>query len=59
MEITESYGRVGRKSQVPEEERDSTGKPTASTKLDSWGCQRLNHQPKFEQELDLGPCTHI
>ena len=48
-----SYKRVGRKIEEPVEAKDSTGKPTESTNLDSWGLQKTEHR------LDLGPCTHI
>jgi hypothetical protein len=35
MELTKSYGRVGRMIEGPEEDSDSTGRPTESTILDS------------------------
>ena len=32
----------------------------ASTNLDPWGSQRLNHQPKNTHGLDLDPpCTYV
>jgi hypothetical protein len=34
MELRESYGRVGRKTRGPEEDRDCTARPTESTNLD-------------------------
>ena len=36
MEFRESYKRVGRKKEGKREDRDSTGRPTKSTKLDPW-----------------------
>jgi hypothetical protein len=36
MELWESYGRVGRKTEGPEEDMDSTETPTESTNLDHW-----------------------
>jgi hypothetical protein len=39
MKLKESYGRVGRKIKGPEEDRDSTGRPTESTNLDPWGSE--------------------
>jgi len=37
----------------PEGDRNPRGKLTESTNLDSWGSQRLNHQPKTICKLDL------
>jgi hypothetical protein len=37
MDLRESYGRVGRRTEGHEEDRESTEKPTESTNLDSWG----------------------
>jgi hypothetical protein len=37
MEIWESDGRVERNIEGPKEYRNSTGKPTESSNLDSWG----------------------
>jgi hypothetical protein len=36
MELQESFRRVGRKTEGPEEDRDSTGRPRESTSLDPW-----------------------
>ena len=57
MELTKSYGRVGRMIEGPEEDSDSTGRPTESTILDSLELPET-HQLKSEQELDLVP-LHI
>jgi hypothetical protein len=37
MELRESYGRVGRRIEGSEEDRDSTGRPTESINMDPWG----------------------
>ena len=37
MELRKSYGRVGGRTEGPEKDRDSTGRPTESTILDLWG----------------------
>jgi hypothetical protein len=54
MELEDSDGRTGGSIMGPKEDRKSTGKPTESTNMDPWGCQRLNHQPKNIHRLDLG-----
>jgi hypothetical protein len=38
---------------------DNMRTPTESTYLGPWGSQRLNHQPKSMQGLDLGPHTFV
>ena len=40
MELRECYGRVRVRTEGPEEDRDSTGRPTESTNLDPWGTLR-------------------
>lgn len=37
MELRESYRRVGRRIEEPEEDTDSTGRPTELHNLDPWG----------------------
>jgi len=37
MDFEQSYGRAERRIEEPEEDRDSTGRPTESTNLDPWG----------------------
>jgi hypothetical protein len=37
MELRESYGRTGRRIEEPQEDKDSTGRPTEATNLDLWG----------------------
>ena len=49
MKLKETYGRVGRKTEGPEKDRDFTGGPTESTNLDPW-----EHQPKSEHGLYPG-----
>ena len=46
MELEDSYGRIGGRTTGLEGDRNSTGKPTESTNLDTWGSQRLSQQPK-------------
>ena len=53
-----SLGRNRRKDCGPEGDRNSTGRPVASTNLNPWGSQRLDCQPKNVYCLDLGP-LHI
>jgi hypothetical protein len=43
MELWESYGRVGGRIEGPEEDRDSTGRPTDQLTWILEGSQRLNH----------------
>jgi hypothetical protein len=42
-EVWDSYRRI----EHLEGDRISTGRPTESTNLDSWGSQRQNHHPKI------------
>ena len=42
-----------------EQDKNSKERLTESTKLDPWGSQRLNHQPKSKHGLDLGPRTYV
>jgi hypothetical protein len=58
MELRESYGRIGRSIEGPEEERDSTGRPTESTNLDPGGSQGLNQQQKSKHRLDTS-CIYV
>lgn len=56
MGLGESYRRVGRKTEGPEEERDCTVRSTESTNHDPCKLpESVNHQPKIEHRLDLGP----
>jgi hypothetical protein len=52
MELGDSYGRVGGIIAGPERDRNSTGRPTELTNLETWGFQSLNQQPKSIHELD-------
>ena len=54
MELGDSYGKVGKRIVGPEGDRNSTGRPTESTNLDSWVSQNLSHQPNNTHGLDLG-----
>jgi len=36
MEFKQAYGRFGGRTEGPEEDRDSTGRPTGSINLYSW-----------------------
>jgi hypothetical protein len=46
MELGEFYRRVGRKIEGPEEDRDSTGRPTELTNLDPWGLPETESSAK-------------
>lgn len=59
MELENSYGKVGRRIVGIERDGNYIGRSTKSTSLDSWGYQRLNHQPKSIHGLDLGLSTHM
>ena len=48
-----------RKDCIPSGDRNSTGRPTESTNLDSWGSQRMSHQPKNIHRLNLGLPVHM
>jgi hypothetical protein len=52
MELKDVYERIGGWIADPQGDRNSTGRPTESTNLDSWSCQILNHQPK---NIHIGP----
>jgi hypothetical protein len=45
IELWESYVKVERRIEGPEEDRDSTGRPTESTNGHLWGLPET-HQPK-------------
>ena len=59
MEFGESRGRVGGRTEGPEGDRNSIGRPTESTNMDPWGSQRLDRQPKNIPRLALGSCTYV
>jgi len=52
MELSDTYGRIGGRIGGPKGDRNSTGRPTESTKLELWGSKKLNHQQKNTQGLD-------
>jgi hypothetical protein len=43
MELGLSYGRIRGKIGDTEGDKNSTGRPTQSSNLDSWGFQKLKH----------------
>ena len=47
------WRRIGGRINSPEGDRNSTGRPTESTNLNPWGSQRLNHQPKSINVLEM------
>jgi hypothetical protein len=57
--VWNSYGRRGGRITGLVKARNSTEIPTDSIKLDPWGFQSLNHQPKRTHGLDLGLPTNI
>lgn len=59
MDLGDSYARIRERTVGPEGVRNSTGSQTASTNLDSWSSQRLNHLPKNILRLDLGLPKHM
>jgi hypothetical protein len=59
IELVDSYGRIGERITGPEGDRNSTGRPTESTNLDSWDSQSLNHEPKNIHRLDLSLPAHM
>ena len=57
--IWDFYGIIEGRMAGPDWDRNATGRPTESTKLDPWGFQRLNHQSQCIHRLDLYPLpTH-
>jgi hypothetical protein len=56
MELEEPYGRVGRMTEGPEEDRHSTGKPIDLP--GPWGLPEIESPTKEQAGLDLGP-LHI
>jgi hypothetical protein len=60
MELGDSYERIGGRIVGLEGDRNSTGRPTESTKLGNpSGFQSLNHQPRNIHRLDLGLPTYM
>jgi hypothetical protein len=48
-----------KKDSGPKGSSNTTYRPTESTNLDTWGSQRLNHQPKNIHRVDLGLPAHM
>ena len=46
MELGEFYGRVGGRTEGPEEDRDSTERQPESANLDPWGLQETERSTK-------------
>ena len=59
MELGDFHRKLEGKISGPREDRNSAGRPTKSTNLDSWGSESLNHQPKNINGQDLGLSVHI
>ena len=64
MEVGDSYGRVGERTQGPKGDRNSTGRATESTNLDSWGLPET--EPPIKEHTWAGPrppypspCTYV
>jgi hypothetical protein len=55
MEVGDTYGGVGGRTEGPEVSGNPIGRPTESRNLDHWELQSLSHQPKSIQGLELGP----
>ena len=53
--LWKSWGKNG----GPQEEGNSTKRPTELTNLNPWGSQSQNHKPKSVHGLDLGPDTYV
>jgi hypothetical protein len=58
MELRESYGRVGRNIEGPEEDTDSTRRPTESTNLESWGLPETESLTKEWAGTGPSPPSH-
>jgi hypothetical protein len=58
MELGESYGRIERKIEGPEEDKHSTGRPTESPNLNPQGLPETESPTREEAWVDLGP-VHI
>jgi hypothetical protein len=56
MGLGDCYERTGDRIVTPK--GNSTGRPSESTSLVSWGSQRLKHPPKSIHRLDLDLITH-
>jgi hypothetical protein len=54
MELRESFRRVGKRIEGPEDE-DSTGRQTESTNLDPWRPPETGPPTKEQTQLDIGP----
>ena len=59
MELLESCGRVGGRIEEPEEDRDSTGRPTESTNLDLWGLPETEPLTKEQAWAGPRPPAHV
>jgi hypothetical protein len=53
MELRNSYGIFGGRIESPEGDRKSTGRPTESTNLNSWGISET--QPTTKELTQAGP----
>jgi hypothetical protein len=58
MDLRDSYGRVGKRIQVPEEDKDSIERTAESTNMAHWELSRTDQQPKGIQKLHQDP-QHI
>jgi hypothetical protein len=59
MELGDSYGRIGGRIVGPEGDRNSTGRPTESTNLDTLGFSEYEPPNKEHIWLDLGLLAHM
>ena len=59
MELWEFYGRAGGRIEGPEEDRDSTGRPTESTNLDLWGLPESESLTKEHTQAGPRFPTHM
>ena len=60
MDLQESCRRVGGRIEGPQEDSDSTGRPTKSTNLDPWGLPET--EPPTKKQAWAGPRpphTHV
>ena len=58
MDLGDSYGRVGGKIKIPEEDRNSIGRTTDSTNKDPCGHSGTEPQTRYNTQAGLRPLAH-
>jgi hypothetical protein len=59
VKLREFYGRVGGRTERPEDDRDFTEKPTESTNLDPWGLPETESPTKEQAQAGPRSLAHV